>query len=104
MPRYDFECPKCHRKFELYRSLSDFSRDEPCIFCHKTAVLVPSIPSLHTDSNFVGTGEYDNRLCVNRDDKIEGRKDWAHRLEKKNLRELDRSEVTKNPSVPKPCM
>jgi putative FmdB family regulatory protein len=104
VPRYEYECSDCGRVFEEYRSLVDFQKRVPCIFCHRQAFLVPSLCALQTDSNFVGTGEFDNRVCANRNDTIQGRSDWNRRLEKKNLRELDRAEIDKKPPKPVPCM
>jgi putative FmdB family regulatory protein len=104
MPRYEYECIKCGR-FEIIVGMKEMEREVTCIHCNRRkAHLIPSLCALQTDSNFVGTGEYDNRVCANRNDKIEGRKDWNKRLNKKNLRELDRAEVTKNPPKPVPCM
>jgi putative FmdB family regulatory protein len=104
MPRYDYECSDCGRTFEEVRPLVEFARVVPCIYCHHKAMIRPSLCALQTDSNFVGTGEYDNRVCNGRNDRIQGRSDWNRRLNKKNLRELDRAEITKNPPKPVPCM
>ena len=33
MPIYEFECLKCHKKFELRRSIKDKDEDIKCPFC-----------------------------------------------------------------------
>ena len=104
MPMYEYKCPTCGTCFERVHSMSESDIVELCPECSFVANKVPSHCNLITDTNFCGTGKYDGRVCENRDDKIEGRKDWRHRLKKKQLRELDWSEV-KNPKQkkPKPC-
>lgn len=98
MPLYDYKC-KCGKQFESFFLMSDDSSTASCS-CGKTARKVYSAPSLKTDTNFFGTGIYDNRVCDHPGDKIQGRKDWNARLERKGLMEIDRSLLDK--PVPKP--
>ena len=101
MPLYDYEC--CGR-FEEFHSMKDSSKKTNCPVCGKVAVKLISCPNLVTDTSFFATGGYDNRVCSGFDDRIEGRKDWQRRLDKKGLRELDPAEVCKKPPTPAPCL
>ncbi len=105
MPMYSYLCKACETGFERFHLMVDSDTVELCPKCSFVAHKIPVMCNLITDTNFVGTGTYDNRVCDNRDDKIEGRKDWRKRLKERQLRELDWSEV-KNPKAPKPkpCM
>ena len=98
MPRYDYKCYKCGRTKEIFRSMK---ANERIILCQCKSIMkrVFSPPNLITDTNFVGTGRYDNRVCVNRDDKIEGRKDWKRRLQERNLQEVDISTLSNQKQV-----
>ena len=101
MPLYEFKCNRCRHEFDLYRKFKDSSRPARCPDCNGKAQKVISVPNVQTDTSFFATGCVDPRVCENGDDRIEGRKDWKRRLEKKGLRELDWAEV-KNPKMPKP--
>lgn len=104
MPMYDYRCPECKGNFEAFASMRTVKQQEICPNCGALADKQISCPNLITDTNFCGTGVYDDRVCDNRDDKIRGRKDWKRRLKKKGLRELDWAEL--KPRMPKPaaCM
>ena len=101
MPIYEYNC--CGT-FEKFRLMKDSGKKTNCPVCGKVATKLISKCNLVTDTNFFATGGYDNRVCDGWDDKIEGRKDWQRRLDKKNLKELDPAEVTKKPPTPAPCM
>ena len=101
MPIYEYECRRCKLKFDLYRKFADSDRAAKCQNCNGRARKLISLPNLRTDTSFFATGCVDPRVCENGDDRIEGRKDWKRRLEKKGLRELDWAEV-KDPKMPKP--
>jgi putative FmdB family regulatory protein len=53
MPTYDFECTKCHKKFEEKRSFSD-SGEAECPRCHCVARRLFSAPPVI----FKGSGFY----------------------------------------------
>jgi hypothetical protein len=72
--------------------------------CGKKSRRVYTPPALQTDTNFVFTGRYDNRLCKNRRDKVEGRKDFQKRLDEKNLQVIDNSVFDKKQEQPNFCM
>ncbi len=39
MPNYDFRCKKCHKRFSVYFSYSDYGTvPVKCVFCHSTDV------------------------------------------------------------------
>jgi len=101
MPIYEYNC--CGT-FEKFRLMKDSDKKTNCPVCGKVATKLISRCNLQTDTNFVGTGKYDDRVCDNRDDKIEGRKDWQRRLDKKNLRVLDWAETKPKTNTPAPCM
>ena len=101
MPTYEYHCNSCHRNHESASLMNEHRHIESCPFCNGISECIPVLTNLQTDSNFFGTGQYDNRVCRNPDDKIEGRSDWKKRLDQKNLRELDWAEVNKNPPIPK---
>ncbi len=101
MPIYDYSC--CGH-FDEFHSMADSEIDALCPKCGKVATKVPSLCNLVTDTSFVGTGKYDDRVCEGRDDKIEGRQDWERRLKKKKLRVLDWAETKPITRTPAPCM
>lgn len=101
MPLYEYRCRRCKFEFDLYRQVEDRGRAAKCPDCGGRARKLISAPALQTDTSFFATGCVDPRVCENVDDRIEGRKDWNRRLEKKGLRELDWAEV-KNPKTPEP--
>ena len=103
MPIYEYRC-KEHGDFEEFSRMSDYDKKRKCPKCGVIATKLISCPNLQTDTNFFATGQYDNRVCDNYDDKIEGRKDWQRRLDKKGLRELDWAEAHKKAPVSAPCM
>ncbi len=76
-----------------------------CPECGFVAQKIITVPNMQTDTSFFATGCVDPRLCEHGDDRIEGRKDWQRRLDKKNLREMDWGELDhpKKPA-PAPCM
>lgn len=55
MPTYEFECKKCHHRFDLKRTYGDFS-DAACPECRGTAVrcFVP-VPVIFKGSGFYVT-------------------------------------------------
>jgi len=91
---YDYQCV-CGNKFERFAHMANTPKYVPCK-CGRLAKKAISAFNLRTDTSFFATGKYDINVCENRDDLIEGRKDWDRRLKKKKLRVLDWSEV-KNP-------
>ena len=101
MPLYDYKC--CGR-FEKFHLMKDSDEKTNCPVCGKVAAKVPSAFNLQTDTSFVGTGKFDDRICNGYDDKIEGRKDWQRRLDEKKLRVLDRAELEPTMPTPAPCM
>ena len=103
MPIYEYCCTE-HGQFDKFRLMKDSAKKTKCPVCKKVAVKLISQCNLQTDTSFFATGQFDNRVCDKFDDKIEGRKDWQRRLDKKGLRELDRAEIHKKPPKPVPCM
>ena len=103
MPLYEYKCKNCG-PFEMFRLMKDSDKKTKCPDCKKVAVKLISRCNLQTDTNFFATGQYDNRVCDKYDDKVEGRKDWQRRLDKKGLRELDWPEVHKKKPASAPCM
>ena len=98
MPMYSYQCA-CGLIFDEFYSMSDDSSKSKCA-CGRTANKKYTPPALITDTSFFATGGYDKRVCNGRNDKIQGRKDWNERLEKRGLVEID-SGVLDAP-VPKP--
>ena len=103
MPIYEYRCVKCGEQFELYQAMSE-KHESVRHDCGNIAFRVWNPPALQTDTNFMFSGQYDNRLCRNRDDKIEGRKDFQRRLDEKNLQVIDNSVFDKKQVLPEPCM
>ncbi len=95
MPMYDYSCV-CGNKFEVFARMLRVTKYQICQLCGRLAKKKITAPNVRTDTSFFATGKYDMNVCENRDDLIEGRKDWKRRLKKKKLRVLDWSEV-KNP-------
>jgi len=89
MPNYSFHC-SCGNEFDEFYKMSDDSSSSLCK-CGKTAKKRFTVPGVVTDTSFFATGEYDARVCDNKDDKIQGREDWHRRLEERNLMEIDQS-------------
>lgn len=100
MPLYEYKCPKCGIFNEL-RNVKERNHTAVCPSCLTKAEKVFSTPNIVTDTNFCGTGFIDPRVCESVKDPIRGRKDWQRRLDEKNLRVLDRSEL-EHPKMPKP--
>lgn len=100
MPLYEYKCP-CGATFDFYYSMQDDSSHAQCA-CGLIASKQFTIPSLKTDTSFFATGTYDDRLCENRNDVIQGRKDWDRRLEKKNLTVIDKTFLESSPPKPEP--
>lgn len=88
MPRYDYNCEK-DGQFELIQNMSESHDSAVCPHCGKKAVRVFTVPALQTDTNFIMTGSYDDRLGC----KIEGRKHWGKKLREKGLMEIDLKEM-----------
>ena len=101
MPIYEY---RCCGTFEGFHLMKDSDKKTKCPVCGKVAKKLISRCNLVTDTNFVGTGKYDDRVCDGRDDKIEGRKDWQRRLDKKKLRVLDKAELEPKMPTQAPCM
>jgi putative FmdB family regulatory protein len=102
MPLYEYQC-ECGKLFEEFFTMTADSSRCQCQ-CGKVAKKIYSVPNLKTDTNFFGTGMYDNRVCDNPGDKIEGRKDWNRRLEKKGLVEIDSGFLNQPVPKPEPCL
>ena len=103
MPLYSYTCSSCGLVFDDFSSMKDDSSKSECS-CGNIAVKNFTVPNLRTDTSFFATGGYDNRVCASVDDKIEGRKDWERRLEKKGLVEIDQGVMDAPPPKPKPFM
>lgn len=88
MPLYQYECKSCGKKAEQMRSVEERNI---MISCKCGGILRKqfSSPTLITDTSFGLTGEYDKRVCDNRRDKIQGRKDFERRCAAKNLVPVD---------------
>lgn len=97
MPMYEYKCPDCGR-FEEFFSMSDVKKFTLCE-CGRRAKRIYTPPALQTDTNFVFTGQYDNRLC-DKGERVEGRKDFQRRLNKKNLQVIDNGVFDKKKEQP----
>lgn len=102
MPLYSFQC-SCGLVFDEFYSMKDDSSQSVCE-CGKTANKKYTPPCLITDTSFFATGGYDNRMCDDVNDKIQGRKDWNERLEKRGLMEIDSSVLDAPVPTPEPFM
>ena len=97
MPLYQYECKSCGKKNEQMRSVEERNNLMSCKcggifrkqFSHVTLV---------TDTSFGLTGEYDSRVCDNRNDKVQGRKDFQRRCAEKNLVPVDTHTLKDIPS------
>ncbi len=107
MAIYEYRCPGCDKKFEVFAKMKNFRRRKKCPECGQRAELLVSMPNLVTDTNFCVAGVHHVGVCdpENPRDVVVDRADWSKRLEKKGLRELDKAEL-QNPKAPKPqpCM
>ena len=94
MPRYDFQCKKCERRFEKFMKMSARSSKALCT-CGKWANKVFTVPNLITDTNFCMTGVEDKRFSEagQKGLKIEGRKHWKQLVESKGYMELSDSQL-----------
>lgn len=84
MPRYDFICDK-DGIFERIISMTETTDSSVCPCCGRNAQRIFTIPNLKTDTNFIMTGQFDDRLGC----KVEGRKHWNKAIAEKGLCEVD---------------
>lgn len=88
MPIYQYSCDE-HGMFEVFQGMKEKHNKAECPYCGDYGIRVYNAPNLQTDTNFMMTGVYDNRLGS----RVEGRKDWKRKIEAKGLMELDKSEL-----------
>ncbi len=76
MPTYQYECPNCGNSFEIFSSISNFSREMECSICGHTAYLKISGGN---GLIFKGSGFYITDYVKNKNEKSDSKKNSTDR-------------------------